>query len=333
MLRAMILALATLASTLASTAAVSATTDVVRETEGFGLTQQEALTNALVEAVRQVRGTAAGIDRGVEQSMGMIAGAAGSAVFETTSKPVQDIYTESRGFVRSYEVIEMRNNGATFHVRIRAVVPNFESAVKDDGKSRIAIMPFRIADGGFALANHGDAVTFSRRLADTLLSQLAAEPSVVVINRDFFIELGLEKAVLGADAAPEELTKLGSAVGADFLLVGRIQEARTESEPGPYGTAARITDEIRLSWRLVEAATGKIARAGDIAFDNRRTPRIDSYGGNARNDFEAGEMIAALAKKIGAAALEKPAETAPAAAVDSTPAALTPGSSDKPFSW
>jgi hypothetical protein len=329
MVRALILAVAT----FFSVTTFSATTDVTRETEGFGATQQEAIANALIEAVRQVRGSAAGVDRSVEESLAVIAGSSGGALLEKTTKPVQEVYTESRGFVRNYEVLALNRNGEGFYARIRATVPNFESAVSDQGKQRIAVLPFRVSLDGYALSGHGSPAAFSQRLADKLVSQLAQEPSVVLVNRDFFAELGVEKAVLSADAAPEELTRLGASVGADFLLVGRVQEARTESEAGAYGGAPKTVDEIRLSWRMIEAATGKLLRAGDIALDNKRKPSRSNYGTSTRDDFEAGALFAALATRVSDAALEKPAPRAPESATLSAPVELTPGSSDKPVQW
>lgn len=329
MLRALTLVLATLAP-----AAFAATTDVVRETEGFGATQQEAVTNALVEAVRQVRGSAAGVDRSVEETMAVIAGE-GGALLEKTTKPVQEVYTTSRGFVRRYEVLDLRRTGEGIYARIRAVVPQFESAVDDSEKTRIAVLPFRVSVAGYALRDHGDPVYFSQRLSDALVSRLAQDEGVVLVNRDFFAELGLEKAVLSADAAPEELTKLGASVGADFLLVGRVQEARTESEAGAYGGNPKTTDEIRLSWRLIEAATGKLQSGGDISLDNKRKSKKNTYGGSNRNDFEAGDLFRALATQVGDAARgETQPVAAPAPATAPQPASeLTPGSSDKPMRW
>lgn len=327
MLRALMLVLGMLSAT-----AFAATSDVTRETEGYGATQQEAVTNALVEAVRQVRGSAAGVDRSVEETMAVVAGA-GGAIIEKTTKPVADVYTTSRGFVRSYEVLEQRATDKGVYVRIRAVVPSFESAISDAGKQRVAVLPFRVTAAGFRLADHGDPVAFSQRLADRLVSEMAQQPDVVLVNRDFFAELGLEKAVLGADAAPEELTKLGASVGADFLLVGRIQEARTEVEEGAYGGKPKKIDEIRLSWRMIEAATGKLLRAGDISFDNVRKDK-NPYSWKKRDDFEAGVLFAALARNVAAAAMDRGTQATPVVApADAVPAELTPGSSDKPLTW
>lgn len=318
---------------LAGAGAGAGTTDVTRETEGFGASQQEAVTNALVEAVRQVRGSAAGVDRSVEETLAVIAGGNG-ALLEKTTKPVQEVYTTSRGFVRSYEVLELRRTGEGIYARIRAVVPQFESAIDDAEKQRIAVLPFRVTLASYNLQGHGDAVAFSQRLADALVSRLAKDEGVVLVNRDFFAELGVEKAVLAADAAPEELTKLGASVGADFLLVGRVQEARTEVEAGAYGGTPKTTDEIRLSWRMIEAATGKLLDGGDLALDNRRKAQKNHYGSQDRHDFEAGDLFRALAEKVGDAARGNSAQPVPAPAANSAPAAeLTPGSSDKPFNW
>lgn len=316
---------------LSGTAAIAATTDVTRDTEGFGATQQEAVANALVEAVRQVRGSAAGVDRSVKETMTVVASGSG-AIVEKTVEPAADVYTVSRGYVRSYQVLDQQMTDKGVLVRIRAVVPSFESAISDDGKQRIAVLPFRVSTG-YRLTDHGQPLAFSQRLADRLVSELSQAPDVVVINRDFFAELGLEKAVLGADASPEELTKLGASVGADFLLVGRIVEARTQAERGAYGSKPRKTDEVRISWRLIEAATGKVLRAGDAAIDHARKQE-NTFSWRKRDDFEAGELFAALARQVAGAALAReqpPASAAPAA--ETAPVELTPGSSDKPLKW
>jgi len=330
MLRSLLLVLVTTVSSLS----FAGTTDVTRVTEGFGATQQEAVANALVEAVRQVRGSAAGVDRSIAENVTLVAGDGGRVLVDKSSKPMPDVYTESRGFVRSYEVLEQRATEKGVYVRIRAVVPGFESAITDAGKKRVAVLPFRVSVEGFSLADHGSPAAFSQRLADRLVTQMAQADDVVVINRDFFAELGLEKAVLSADAAPEELTKLGASVGADFLLVGRVQEARTESQGSVYGSRPRQTDEIRLNWRMIEAATGKLLRAGDVRLDKPRRSRKNAYASNPRDDFEAGELFAALAVQVGEAALDqRPAPAAAAAKSETAPAEATPGSSDKPLSW
>lgn len=315
-----------------SAAAFAANSDVTRETEGYGATQQEAVTNALVEAVRQVRGSAAGVDRGVKETLNVVAGA-GGAVVEKTTQPVQDVYTTSRGYVRSYQVLEQRATDKGVYVRIRAVVPTFESAVSDQGKKRVAVLPFRVDADNWKLADHGKPDAFAQRLAGRITTQFTKEDKIVVVNRDYFAELGLEKAVLTADAAPEELTKLGASVGADFLLVGRIHEARTETKEGAYGAKGKTTDKIRLDWRLIEAATGKIAHAGDLSVDVVRKNR-DAWWRKDKEDFEQGELFAALAQRIVDAAMER--EPAPAALKpdwENPASELTPGSSALPLNY
>ncbi|MFZ5724370.1 MAG: CsgG/HfaB family protein [Pseudomonadota bacterium] len=326
MLRALLVSIA-----LFSATAHAATEDVTRESEGYGATQKEALANALADAVTQVRGAAAGLDRTVKETLNTVA-ADGAVIINKTAEPVQDVYAVSRGYVRSYQVLDSRQTDKGYYVRIRAVVPEFKSAISDDGKKRVAVLPFRVTLDGYRLADHGDPLAFSQRLSDKLVSQLATEKDVVLVNRDFFEELGMEKAVLAADAAPEELSKLGASVGADFLLVGRVQEARTEEVAGPYGSRGTKTDEIRLSWRMIEAATGKLLGAGEVAWDHPRKPKKMF---SRRDDFETGALYAGLAKRVADAAMGR-GETVPpppAPAAPAEPVELTPGSSDKPLKW
>lgn len=326
MIRALLVSIALFSST-----AFAATTDVTRESEGYGATQKEALANALADAVTQVRGASAGLDRNVKETLNTVA-AGGAVIVTQTAEAQQDVFAVSGGYVRSYQVLESRQTDKGYFVRIRAVVPQFESDIKDQGKQRIAVMPFRISADEFTIADHGNPVSFSQRLADKVQSQLSKEPGVVLVNRDFFAELGLEKAVLAADAAPGELTKIGASVGADFLLVGRIDEARTEIVAGPYGMKDSKTDEIRISWRMIEAASGKVLRAGDIAFDNVRKSK-KPY--SRRDDFEKNALFTALAKHIAAAAMGRDMEEAavPPAAAEPAPAVDTPGSSATPLKW
>jgi hypothetical protein len=320
--------------------ALAAVEDVTKETEGYGATQQEATTNALVEAVRQVRGLEAGVARSLRNDLKIVVGPGGGAL-EASSAPQQDAYALSHGLLRSYEVLELKPVEQGYYVRLRAQVPKYVSDVDDAGRKRIAVLPFRI--GTYSLHFHGSPQEFASRLVTALDTRFAGSDKVVVVTREHLPEMAFEAAVLDAAAPPEELLRIGQLAGADLLLVGTVHEAVTEKEKGAYGLPPKVTDHVRLSWRLVEAATGKLVAAGEVTEDYLRPESRGSYGQKGKR-FEAGELYGLLATDIGRASGLAP-EGNPAPAAPGAPASAgagaaetpglpaTPGSSDKPVQW
>jgi curli biogenesis system outer membrane secretion channel CsgG len=261
-----------------------------RQTSGFGPDYQQALSAALLEAVRQVRGLEIGTEKQLQMEFQQIAN---GSVETTTAKAgvKEDIYTRSKGWIESYEVIEVVKPLAgqtSWEVTILANIPKYQSDVKNDTRKSIAIMPFRFATATFSVNDQGTAINayqLSIRLKDSIQSGFTQSRKFAVLNRDYGKEFASETSLLSSENVPaSEAGRLGQVLGADFMVVGNIFDLSTKVETKTfYGmTETKKIDRIDLSYQVIEVATQKIMWADTVSEeylrkkDQKNTVTIDA---------------------------------------------------------
>lgn len=250
-----------------------AKTDLVeKQASGYGADYQEALTSALMDAVRQVRGLQVASEKQLKlEFQHLIKDKTENK--QATIGVEEDIFTRSKGWVHSYSVLSTekpKDNNDTWKVTILAKIPVHESKIKDDKRDSIAVMPFRFSHPTFAINELGkpsDAYQMSGRIRDRIQTAFTQTQQFAVVNRSFGGEFASEKALLSSDnVSPMEASRLGNVVGADFMIVGNIYDLSTKIEQKDfYGMKkVMITDRIDLSYQLIEVATQKVLWADTL---------------------------------------------------------------------
>ena len=256
-----------------TTTSMAKTVMEARQTSGFGSSYQEALAAALLEAVRQVRGLEIGTEKQLQMEFQQIA----TGTSETTRAKAgvkEDIYTRSKGWIDSYEVIDVIKPDAgeqSWEVTVLANIPKFQSDIKNDTRKSIAIMPFRFATATFAVNDQGkktNAYQLSKRLKDRIQSGFTQSRKFSVLNRDYGEEFESETRLLSSKNVPaSEAGRLGQVLGADFMVVGNIFDLSTKVETSTfYGmTDTKMVDRIDLSYQVIEVATQKVMWADTVS--------------------------------------------------------------------
>lgn len=255
--------------------AVAKMVDVERETTGHGNSYMEAVNSALLEAVQQVRGLEIGTEKNLHFSVQQtVSDRTDVVVGEMGVK--QDVYSQSKGWVKSYEIISSTppaNAQSQWTVTARVVVPRFESnAVPDDKRHSIVVMPFRVAKPSFEYNN--TVITpaeASIRLQEAIQEKLTQSRRFAVVNRDFGEEFRSEVALLKSDnVSAVEASRLGQVAGADFMVVGRIYHIgeSPKAKKSFYG-AKMNAGMIRLeaAFQVIEVPTQKVAWSDVIRLD------------------------------------------------------------------
>lgn len=255
---------------------VLAKTELVeKQTIGYGADYQEALTSALMDAVRQVRGLQVSSEKQLKLDFQHL------IKDKTENKKAtvgieEDIFTRSKGWVQSYSVISTekpKDNNDTWKVTILAKIPKHESAMKDDKRDSIAVMPFRFSHPTFAVDELGkpsNAYQMSGRIRDRILTAFTQTQQFAVVNRSFGNEFANEKALLSSDnVSPSEASRLGNVVGADFMIVGNIYDLSTKVEEKDFYGMKKVTmkDRIDMSYQLIEVATQKVLWADTLTHE------------------------------------------------------------------
>ncbi|MFT7372171.1 MAG: curli biogenesis system outer membrane secretion channel CsgG [Oleiphilaceae bacterium] len=266
---------------------------VSKTTTGFGDTYQQALSSALMDAVRQVRGVQVGTEKQFKAQFQ-------SLVKDKTEKKTasiglsEDIFTQSKGSVHSYTVDSVKkpkDNNDVWSVKLTAKIPEYTSKIEDDKRDSIAVMPFRFAHSTFSINDQGkpsNAFQMSDRMRDRIQTSFTQTQQFAVVNRSYGNEFSSEKALLSSDNVPAaEASRLGQVVGADFMVVGNIHDLSTKTETTSFYGASKTktSDRVDLSYQLIEVATQKILWADTLTEEIERkedqtvTETLDAIAG------------------------------------------------------
>jgi len=250
---------------------------VIREVIGQGRNRDEAIKNALYRAVEQVRGIK--VDSGTYEFVFRTAGAGigadepGRSRIEVGSVDVATkgtVYTtEIGGLVKSYNVLEEKQiDEDTYQVKLQVEVYDY-GARGQTKRVKVALMPAKTLQGNYQFLNltiPSDALSalFSQRLA----MGLTQTNKFAVLDRESIIDFISEKKMLFSFDAPlGEQAKLAETLGADYLLVGTISQAKIERIDKYLKVADYITREFKarfnFNYRLVDSSTKQIVLASD----------------------------------------------------------------------
>ena len=327
--------LAALALTLVASSSFAGIQEVMKDATGSGPSREQAIASALLIAAQSVNGTMVTPRVDMAEEVNMVI-TRNSWTYAGKSSPVFSVDTSGGGAISRFQVLSISGSGKSYTAKVRAYVARFQSVIADNHLRRMAVMPFQIVGTGFALEGSNPR-DFSMEVADLVGSQLANSKQLSLVSRDFIGEMAYENDFLQWDGSSTEMARIGQKVGADYMLVGRISEARSVQGRSFYGAAPAQRESIRLNWRVIEVNTGKIAAAGTV--NQLQRPQVYASLVNEENPPAVAEILSqqisndvlnglSLAANVPVKQTQPPQPTTP---LDDSN--LTPGSSEKPVKW
>jgi len=266
--------------------------------KGQGATRDLAIQNALYQAVSQVQGvqvesimapiridtTHVDIERdpntsgksavvgpltGISNEVnGLITGVDSVDIRTQTMGPLT--LTEAKGLVKSYEVLkEQKISDEVYEVSLKVWVYDYQSP-EDTKKLRVAIFPF---DSTAQSHQFGDVVISGAELgaqfSQVLNSMLGCNPKFTLLDRDTQTAILKEKQILISNDAPiEEKVRLGEVLGADYMVVGTIQQAEItvieKTSPIIGSKTRRFKAYMDVEYRIIVGPTRQVASADQL---------------------------------------------------------------------
>lgn len=292
------------------------TTDVNVEATGYGDTYREALLNALLDAVGQVRGLQASTKEFLHLEFQHIVKDDVAPISIGKVGVEERVSTRVKGWLKSYRVLSSGKDKKDGHwiVEVSAVVPKPDEARLKDSRKTLAVMPFRVSQSFFQISN-GDgenravsAIVVSKRLADQLRVNFVQLEKFSVINRQFGAEVYTEKALLSSELVPpSEAANLASVIGADYMLLGNIYRFESEFKDRKFYDAKIKTakDRVELYYQLVDAHTQKIIWANtlDFEFDKEKQQTLQQKLSDDEEYLDLVDTLSALSGEISAQTL------------------------------
>jgi TolB-like protein len=259
----------------------------VVETKGHGINRDEAINMALKQAVAQVKGVAiSSLDTDFDYR-------SASADIERTEsgKRVEfdavDVHTggstlrtNMAGQIKSFEVLnEKKIDDHTYEVTLKVTVYDYESPEKTT-RLKLAVMPIRTLAPFYQFGNISNpSLDTSRLFSQKLTAALTQTNKFAVLDREYIQEFANERRFLLASddgvpvASVEEMSKLGEALGVDYMLVGTINRAgivrKQEFSPAIGRSISEYEAAFSFEYRLIVGPTRqvKLADVLDIKLD------------------------------------------------------------------
>jgi len=257
-----------------STFVYPATDDVKVETTGYGETYREALLNALLNAVGQVRGLQASTKEFLNLEFQQMVPVGVTPIAIQAIREDERVSASAKGWLKSYKVLssgESIKNGR-WVVELSAVVPQPEEKRLTDERKTLAVIPFKVPSLTFNIEKESgksssmSAAFFSMRMAEQLRANFLQLGKFSVISQEFGSGVSSEIALLGLELLPaSEAANLAGTIGADLMLIGKIYRFETEIRSRkPFNL---ISNHVELYYQIVDAHTQRILWANTIDFD------------------------------------------------------------------
>ena len=239
--------------------------------EASGIDREQAIYNALSEAIRQVRGAQISASRQVRSAITKLSHRTNDGRESSTSiSSGQESETKvaSGGLISGYRILSVTDiaDGGGKLARLEVDIPVYKvpGVSKQDNRWRMAVYPVETAREKYTVDRHLlSAQEVSRRFTHAISDALTRSRRFVMLARDNEDAVfGERHRMTGKDVPVSEKAMLGNALGAEYLVTARVSELSLGSEQrvstltGEKSTVAAGAAVLEL--RVLAPATGSI---------------------------------------------------------------------------
>ena len=262
-----------------------------REISAFGVSKKEAVVNALIEAIQQVKGVKlSGVERMRSSMMEVDTTKNGVNTYSASMSNMQhqEITKITQGIISSYEVLNFsKTSNGGWETIVKVHIPIYKTpGISPHSRRKIAIIPFRTTRTSYNFwGGHIASSEISRQFTQKLITEMTQTRRFTVLDREYMEEFLQEKnLVLSADAPVAEQMKVGEVLGVDYLLIGTISEANLKRTPYTIQVTGETGFEYSASfiadYRIMVMATRQIKWSDSVILSledaeiNRMVPNL-----------------------------------------------------------
>jgi curli biogenesis system outer membrane secretion channel CsgG len=243
---------------------------VPTEAQGSGVTRNDAISDALQNAVSKINGAeiAAEMSNSIRENFSEVDG---KEKFSSKQDFQEDVKRTTKGVIRSWRVLTENNetgNQGLWTVRLSVSVAQYELS-KQLKRLRLTIAPFQV---GQSVSDSQVAARFMESFPNGLIDYLTQTRRFALLDRDFLESQSRElEFVRRGDVRAEELAKLGNKVGADYVIAGLVEDVFSrENTVTMRSTGQQIRNVetgARVSYRIIDVATTQIKFSDTVTYD------------------------------------------------------------------
>jgi len=239
--------------------------------KGEGKTEKDAIKDALVTAVSQVRGLAISSKETV---------ALRDQIHNESSTSSSDyqsnIQTFTNGIVSQYEILETGHSKLTgnISVQIKATIPVY-AAGPQINRLRLAVVPLKLSS---TINDMTSAGQFAKNWMSALEEGLVQSRRFAMLDRSFTEATNNETAqYTNGQFSNSELARLGQKAGTDYLVTGELRtyaiNDKSAINPLTGEKIPRSSTSSNISLRIIDVATSQVKFAK--SYGDSKTAVID----------------------------------------------------------
>ena len=234
--------------------------------KGTGETFEIALKKAFNRAVSKVNGVSVeseSVLKTIDKSVTTNEGSSASL----TRDLQQTINEKTKGSIKSFEILsESKDGNGLVNIEIKATIAKFALS-KSAKRKRIAVVPFRLNIGRVDIENFSPD-DFRELLNQKFSTYLVQTRKFTVLDREFDKEIKGELANLADSENIEDQVKIGQALFADYIVVGRVDNLEIKEVEKKFLTSEKIIKKtmgiLNFSYRIIDVPTTQIKYSSSV---------------------------------------------------------------------
>jgi curli biogenesis system outer membrane secretion channel CsgG len=294
---------------LAISGVVSADVEVEKVTVfGYGNTRVEAVQSGLIEAIKQRKGVSIDVVRDSVRQMNKIFFSVNDVDVNMTdfsNKSNSNIKEITSGTVQKYSILSLaKNNDNEWETQLEITFKKYRApGITPHSRRKIAIMPFRTLMPSYKVnSNRYTDYEFSKSFNQHLTNHLTQARRFTILDREYINEYLIERnIILSSNSSTDEKIKIGEALGADYIVVGKIGQASI----GRKDTSIDIIGENRSSYkaefdidyRIIVLATRQVKWSDTVSL-SLDTETVDRITRNKQDNAASQAILSHFASII-----------------------------------
>lgn len=221
---------------------------------GYGATENEAVQDALIEALGQIKGKQIDAEK-LSETKRLIK----DNKEDLTKSSNKKISEATSGVISSYKILKMKKtDDGLFKVKIKATIAVYEKSKQLD-RRRLAVLPFRINNNIF----NDESISFINSWQKDLEEGLTQTRRFAMIDKSYEYESDKElSSYQNKQYDINEVARLGNKAGVDYMVIGTLENlANKNVSVGGKDVKLR---EVSIALRIIDIATGQIKFAKTV---------------------------------------------------------------------
>ena len=224
---------------------------------GEGISEHQAITNALINGVSQVNGAAVASSTRLKTKEDSVNGGVSSS-----QSYQENISSKTNGLVKSYKILKTMTDSSVdgqWKATLQVTIAKYASS-KQVNRLRMAVLPFTFNQ---EIQSQKNPLEFQKNMTRGLVSYLTQSRKFLILDRDNMGVQDEELAMIRRGQMPmESLAKLGQKLSTDYIVLGDIDEIYYSKKTKKMKLTGKILENYeqgaRVSYQIIDVATGQV---------------------------------------------------------------------------